>query len=672
MVPLLVLAQAAAPAAVAAPAPEAQGVISYPAAFFAAQQPANAEEMIERLPGFSLDSGSSVRGYEGAAGNVLIDGQRPSTKTDSLQEVLRRISAAQVERIDVIRGGAPGIDMQGKTVIANVIRKKTGGAHGVAALAIQPVLNGYRAPLSVRLEGNGDDARGRHWEASVRASGYVDDGSGDGQLVKDHGSGPPDLAGDIRSKGGGDQAILAGVYELPVFAGRLHVNGRLFWDDYRFKETDDIHTPSAFLQHDNQKQDKFDTELGGSYSRKFGPADDLDLVALRQTEHLTYNEQFDSPSDATVFSQLNDTAETIVRAVEKHRHSDTLSWEAGAEGALNTLDTHQTFTDMGQPIPLPGANVHVEEKRGEAFVKTVWRVHPKVTVEADLRQEGSNISSTGDVVLDKTLYFTKPRIALTWDMDRLTQVRLRYERVVGQLNFSDFVATSSLNTGVVTAGNPNLNPEQDWVSEATLERRFLKAGVISFTYRHSEIKDAIDRAPVFSDGSVFDAPANIGSGKKDEYIVQATVPLDSLGIKDAQLRGVGTWRHSVVTDPLTGEKREISGLHPVDWEGHFIQDVPEWRLTWGVDAFGGWRESYYRFNSIEDKKLKTFVITYAEWKPRPDTAIRVEIDNTTARGFHDFIRQWTGPRDRTPLQFAQDRDTHFGQYLFLRVRRTFD
>jgi hypothetical protein len=57
-----------------------------------------------------------VRGFEGAAGDVLIDGELPTSKSDDLESVLRRIPASQVARIDLIRGGAPGIDMHGKVV----------------------------------------------------------------------------------------------------------------------------------------------------------------------------------------------------------------------------------------------------------------------------------------------------------------------------------------------------------------------------------------------------------------------------------------------------------------------------------------------------------------------------------------------------------------------------
>lgn len=105
------------------------GVISYPPAFFAAQQPANASEMLARIPGFALDNGAAVRGFEGAGGNVLVDGQRPASKTESIDAILGRIPASQVERIDIVRGGAPGIDMQGKAMIANVILRKGRGTH---------------------------------------------------------------------------------------------------------------------------------------------------------------------------------------------------------------------------------------------------------------------------------------------------------------------------------------------------------------------------------------------------------------------------------------------------------------------------------------------------------------------------------------------------------------
>src|SRR5580698_8393120 len=128
-------------------AEDSQGVVlNYPASYFADARPNTAYDMITRLPGFNFDDGNSLRGFAGTAGNVLIDGQRPTSKTDDLQSILVRIPAADVERIDLIRGGAPGIDMQGQTVVANVIRKKGDSTQIVADVEDNFWPDGHTAP----------------------------------------------------------------------------------------------------------------------------------------------------------------------------------------------------------------------------------------------------------------------------------------------------------------------------------------------------------------------------------------------------------------------------------------------------------------------------------------------------------------------------------------------
>src|SRR5258706_10709287 len=200
---LYVLAQAAAaatPAAVVSAQPVAQqGVTSYGPEFFAALRPNTALDMMQRLPGFSIDTGAGVRGYEAAAGNVLIDGQRPATKSEGVDAILQRLPAGQVARIDVIRGGAPGIDMQGKTVIANVIRKAGGGARGLFAYADQTAQNGQHS-WALRLEGSGKVGV-RSWEAGLFTGHFIDDGQGNGPRVRLDGAGKALIRGDVHAKG---------------------------------------------------------------------------------------------------------------------------------------------------------------------------------------------------------------------------------------------------------------------------------------------------------------------------------------------------------------------------------------------------------------------------------------------------------------------------------------
>src|SRR5262249_46500557 len=72
-----------------------EGISAYPASFFAANQPATAYEMVSLLPGFHIQLGdSAVRGFSGTVGNVLIDGQLPTSKEESAEVLLRRIPAS--------------------------------------------------------------------------------------------------------------------------------------------------------------------------------------------------------------------------------------------------------------------------------------------------------------------------------------------------------------------------------------------------------------------------------------------------------------------------------------------------------------------------------------------------------------------------------------------------
>jgi outer membrane receptor protein involved in Fe transport len=667
---LLALAQAVAaaqPEAVAAPQ---QGVTSYGPEFFAAQQPSTALDMLNRVPGFTLDQGATVRGFEGAAGNVLIDGQRPASKTDTLQDILQRLPASKVARIDVIRGGAPGIDMQGKTVLANVVQKEGAGFRGMIAISDNRQNDG-RDLGGLRVEGSGEVSQVK-WEAAFRAARGLDDGMGAGKGTRIIAGQPPVFTG---YDGEGDGLFYngTGAVEAPLAGGTLRINGRLNTDDFKAEELTRFVADPTKTEHNLFRQDQDETEIGGRYTRKFGERIDLELVGLRQSRDRLRDNIFTDVSGMSRFTVDRDTVETIGRGVVKYRADDRLSFEAGGETARNTLKSATGLSLDGVDQPVPAADVRVAEDRSELFAKGTWRPSSVWTVDGGLRYETSTIRSSGDVVLEKTLRYLKPRLAVTWAPLETTQVRLRVEREVGQLNFNDFVAAGGLNSaGGVTAGNPDLNPEQAWVGEVAVEQRFWTSGSAILTFRHSELKDAVDRGPVVSGDDIFDRPENIGSGTRDVLALDLTIPFDRLGLKGAQLKGNVTKRWSRVTDPTTGEKREISGLHPLDWNANFSHDVPAWKITWGVDVGGGFRETYYRFNLIENFKLHTYVRPFLEYKPRPDLNVRFELPNLTRRNLRDTFYVYPGLRSAGGVPDIDDRNTNQtpGSYFF-RIRKTF-
>jgi outer membrane receptor protein involved in Fe transport len=661
---LLLAAQAAATTAQAA---QTQGVIVYERAFFDAYQPNSAFDLVMRLPGFAFDGGANVRGFDGAAGNVLIDGQRPSSKSDSLKDVLARLPASQVARVELIRGGAPGVDMQGKSVIANVVLKTGTSVKGLAAVSNKAVYDGRNMP-GARLEGS-RRSNGTTLEGSLVYGGFVDDGAGDGVRVRRDASGAPLRVGSVQSDGDGFQTLASGSYETPLAGGKLRINGRFNNERFNFKQID---TSSAGTNAEKSFDDEYEREVGLRYTRDVGPKNSLETVFLHQEDDEQFDSNYRAGGFVADFGQHSLTKEDIVRGVWKFRPTATLSFEGGAETAINTLEGKTAYAENGVPVALPSADVDVEEKRSQAFVTGTWRASPKLTAEAGLRLEKSTITSTGDVKLEKDLKFAKPRFSLTWTPIAQTQVRASFERKVSQLDFDDFVADSALDTGQVRAGNPDLNPEQSWNSELTLERRFWKDGVATLTLRHAKLSDVIDRAPIFTaSGDVYDSPANIGDGTDDSIGVTLNLPLEKFGVKGGLLKGESTWTHSEVTDPTTGKTRRKSGQHPIDWELAFSQDLPVKGIKWGVEAYGAWRETYYRFSEIETYKLRTFVIAYLDYKPRPDITLRVEIDNLTARNFERINTSYAGQRPGSTLDYVDTQDLEFGRILFLRVRKTF-
>lgn len=665
------LAAAAPDAAAVAPPPVLEGAIPYPAAFFASASPATAMDMIERLPGFAFDGGSGVRGFGGAAGNVLIDGERPTSKTDDLESILKRIPASQVERVDLIRGGAPGIDMQGKTVIANVVRKK-----GTATTGVFVVVNGFiydgRQEPGIRFEGTRrtDDTL---LEGSLVVASYLDDGSGDGPYsLRDATTGNLIEKAKLNTEGDGTQAVATGAYAFPLAGGRFRANARVMNDRFFYGERDNFIPGPAFAT-DRESDDKWQGELGADWTREMGPRTRFHGLFLQQWKTEDYAADFIQAPDAISFSNSRKIGESVGRATLNFTLSDSLSFETGAEGAFNWLESETSLIVNGGAINLPAANVRVEETRGEVFGTATWKPGSRLTIETGLRFEASKISSSGDVVLEKTLQFAKPRLLVTWSPNDKDQVRLRVEREVGQLDFGQFVASSSLNTGVITAGNPDLDPQQNWVYELAYERRFWDTGSVTFMLRHFDFTDVIDSMPIYPSGggAPFAAPGNIGDGFRDAALVNFTLPLDRLGLKGAQLKGDASIRRSEVTDPTTGDIRRISGEHPTDWDLTYTQDVPSLHLNWGINAYGGWRERYYRFDQIETVKLRTFVAPFVEWKPRPDLMLRLELQNITSRDLAKYQFNYPGPRNTNAFDSIGSRRYENGPIVYVKLRKTF-
>ena len=145
----------------------------YKAEDFAQFAPRTALDIVRRIPGFSIDSGDSgSRGFGQASGNVLINGQRVSGKSNDAESVLGRISTVNVNKIEVLDGttlGIPGLSGQ----VVNVTTRDSGGVSGTwkwkvrSRENLRPTYNdfgvtvsGQRGALSWAIEAESDPERG--------------------------------------------------------------------------------------------------------------------------------------------------------------------------------------------------------------------------------------------------------------------------------------------------------------------------------------------------------------------------------------------------------------------------------------------------------------------------------------------------------------------------------
>lgn len=642
-----------------------RGVLVFTPDFFAAQRPNTALDMVNRVPGFSIDNGSGARGFEGAVGNVLINNNRPASKNDSGSNVLGRTLANQVERIELIRGGAPGIDMQGYSVVVNVILKTSDSRQSILTWNAMLFEGGHDIyGGSYQFTQNKGD---RSWGVTLSDGMGSSDSNGVGRSVRRNAAG--DVIRDERYENdgwGGGQGI-RGNYTGPLFGGKLEGTARYGLNDYQ--NWTELSSPTS-LRRSDYAEDGDSGELGLTWTRTLNPRWTLETRLIHEFS------SFDSVSGSNEtlngtaapeqqFKSNGDSSESILRALVRHERSPALTIEAGAEIAYNMLDVNQAFTIGGVGVPLPSASVKVEETRGEAFSKATWRINPKLTLEGGVRLEASTISQSGDADQEKSFFFAKPRLLATWTPMADNQLRFRFERELGQLDFGDFAASAELSDGTVFGGNVDLEPEQRWISELSYERRFWGEGVVSIGYRHDRIIDVIDRLPLPGGLS---ATGNIGDGTLDQLSLNVVVPLDKVGISGARFTFRNDWNKTSVTDPTTGEDRRISGVRPSQANVGFQQDITSWKTQWGINWLPRLGQATYDPDQTFAWRGADYLEAFVEYKPSPTLSLRAQLNL-----WDDFTQQRTVYATRNPrtVAFVEERSIDPRTFVSLRVRKTF-
>lgn len=640
-----------------------EGISTYPAAFFDDARPATAYDMVSRLPGFSLDTGTSARGFAGTAGNILVDGARPTAKTDDVSSILQRIPAADVDHIEVIRGGAPGIDMHGQSVVANIVRRD-GAADQLILTSTTTWLGSGQWNPAFGAEYHGQSGSLRYEASLGRTYEVWDDGPGNGYRVVTAPGAAPVYDG-ARSWGVMRPGYSAhGGIIVPLWGGEWNNNVTLQSTDYA--------SGTAYSGSGGTRYDSIQRKKNGEFGSHWqGLLDgfNLETLVLQRLGHEDDSNTSAAPAASAIFLSTSDTGESIARATARYSLSSDLSLESGGEAAYNFLKARSSFVSNGTAIRLPNANVTVDEKRGEAFASATWKALPSLSLEAGIRMEYSRISETGDSTNARDFFYPKPRLLLSWSPDEQSQLRLRLERTVGQLDFANFAASSNLSGFGVAAGNADLRPEQRWQFEAAAERHFWSKGALVVSLLHEEITDLQDYVPV---GGGLDAPGNIAHAVSDKLAVTGTIPLDFLGITNGLLTPNVYWTSSSLVDPVTGETRRISGQRNINSYYNFTQDIDAWKSTWGFNwgtAFGktDWRIAQISRVTIHNSP---FVNIFWSYKPTADWNFTLGADNFLPYRLQVEQDNYPGPRNLGGLPTVQDAYYRTEPRIYLQIRST--
>ncbi len=616
--------------------------VAYDAAYFAQYNPQTALDMVQQTPGFSLDGGDQRRGFSGAVGNLLIDGVRPTNKSQSLDAILSRIPAKQVLRVEVLRGAEAAGDASGQAVLLNIVRTPTAGS-GVYEIGFEYSGQNQERPMP-RVDASYSGRNGQlEWGVGVRIDSQNRNLPGERRFL--------DGAGVYQGR-----ALIQNPRDLwdpyynaniafPLWGGRFSATGMINPDwyneqsqSYDFRDAADVHT-GAF--ETRWKEEGTLSEVGLNYDRDVGPWA-LALVGLRTQHPIQFHEQaiardaLGAVDETTVQHMNRETIESILRGTVSRSIDEHNRVEFGGEGALNSLDSvfHLTVDDGSGPqnITIPNANVTVEERRAEFFGVHTWRPNNTWSLETRLAWETSTLTFTGDANQETDLSFWKPSVQVTRGFGGNSQLRLRYYRDVGQLNFDDFVSRTSLSDDLINGGNPDLQPQTDWRLELGGDLRFPGGAALGFTLTHHDISDVNDLVPITAtvpnphddpmvtgDETIdvtFDAPGNIGAAEAWSLNLNfsSNVPL----LPNARLTVDAEFWDTEVTDPVTGRPRVISWQPESSVDINFRQDFATQRWSWGVEFHKQGESQGYRLSDIDTQEEGPWVDLWWETTALPN------------------------------------------------------
>jgi hypothetical protein len=649
----------------------------YTPADFAVFVPRNAMDMLDRVPGFVVRGGDQGRGLGQANTNVLINGQRPSSKSQDVSDLLSRITADNVVQIEIVDGSTlqlPGLSGQ----VANVITR-----YGDISGRYQ-----YRTTHRPKY------AKPLWFGGSLSVNGSTP--SVEWNLAYNHGAG--------RGAGGGPGIIsdandvitdrrdvrLQFTGEFPRLSANLKWQGpnemianfnAQYTRNYQDNSNDEYRFPLGeapqFRDFDFRGRGR-GYEVGGDFEFRLG-AGKLKLIALdRYNKNNNSSDSalifFDgSPTTGSRFANQNDNREIIGRTEYRW---DMLggNWEVDFEAAFNQFDQASQFFNRNGAGTLAPSNLansagEVTEDRYEMIVTHGRTLLPGLTLQLAAGMENSTLSQSGPQGLTREFWRPKGSLSLAWTPHDGLDFSLNIARRVGQLSFNQFLANVDLVLGNANAGNAELKPTMSWETTLQVKQSFGMWGSTTVQLYNKHHDDYIDVIPLPGGG---ESQGNIDSANVHGIEWTSTVNFDPAGAQGLRLDLKLTAEKSRIEDPLTGMERPFSNHYNRRADLTLRHDIPGTNWAWGVGAQYNHVLPAYRLSQVEvNYEGPTYTRAFIEHKDLFGLTANLNVFNMTDGRAIYRRTVYSGLRTDGNVLFHENRDLSVQPIITLQVTGNF-
>ncbi len=676
-------------------------IVTYEKDYFEQYTAVTLLDMLQLVPGAKeiLDRNRRQRGGGGGGGNtqergfgsggdqILINGKRLAGKSNNIDDTLGRISAEQVEKIELIRGAADGLDVQSQGLVINITMAE-GAAQSTTFWQVAAKRYFGRATRPTFLVSHSGSTGNLDYSASVERK--------DGGFFFDREEEFFDGAGDKTA----DQFI-DGNFRWQSWAftsnltynfadgGVLRLNGLYEPSDrggvdVRDKTSDTLRPE---IWDNDGKGDEW--EIGGDYTRSLGSIGDFKALFVINAEDETWQTNRSRGTGVDEFI-YNDEASTEYAREKIGRASVTTpifgnqSLEWGGEVAINTAGG--SFLNLERDAAVDPFDttsddvVDIKENRYEVFANHTYNASSSLVIQTSLTTEFSKIIadnlSFGATQPQRNTSFTylKPRANVRYDISDRDQLRFTAEKKVSQLDFENFVTSFNPRTETLEIGNTNIRPEQIWEFSTTYEHRLANdGGSIEIEAFYHDFKDHITKVDFseyenFAGGPIsadeffalqgmpgFDAlrdsinfeskSGNVDSGKAYGVKVRSSIRLGFLNLPQAVVGVSYTYEKKETTDQFTFITRPFDrhSEHTLDF--NFRHDITDIGLSYGFEGKIESDRITYDLTWAWPGSPGLDLIAFAEYNVFDGAKLRVEFENIGGRpnrstfiGYNDHRR----------------------------------